>query len=86
MACMYICKDNKILVTQILSVMLARPRTGCRDQTRRGTQREFIKTGTRRIFMKRQTKMQQALLYNKGVVVVGDYSMCLQKKLYQKKN
>jgi hypothetical protein len=58
--------------------MLARPRTGCRDQTRRGTQREFIKTRTRRIFMKRQTKMQQALLYNKGVV--GDYSMCLQKK------
>jgi hypothetical protein len=39
---------------------------------------EFIKTGTRRIFMKRQTNMQQALLYNKGVVV-GDYSMCLQK-------
>ena len=41
--CMYVCKDNKILVTQILSVMLARLRTGCRDQTRRGTQKRVHK-------------------------------------------
>ena len=64
--------------------MSARPRTECRDQTRRGTQKRVHTTGTRRIFIKRQTTMQQALLYNEGVVV-GDYSMCLQKNCIRRK-
>jgi hypothetical protein len=76
--CIYVCKDNKIFVTQILSVLLARPRTRCRYQTRKGTQKRVQKTVTKSIFMKRQIKMQQALLYNKGFVV-GDYTKCLQK-------
>jgi hypothetical protein len=38
--------------------------------------REFRKTVRRRIFMRRQIKMQKALLYDKGFVV-GDYDMSM---------
>jgi hypothetical protein len=86
---MCVCKDNKILGIKILSVCWPDQQQGAEIKQGKVHKRESIKTGTKRIFKTRQTKMQQDLPYKNGVVVVvgggGDYRMCLQKKHNQKK-